>query len=1038
MLKTQAGDAVCFVFVFSIIFSRHANSGQLRAMGRWRALRLAIAAACLAVAVVFVVVREDGESDGGEAAELSARSDLAADTAANIFSSHYIPPAQREFLAEHPPPPRTRKAAAAAETPPPPPPPAAAAETPAETPADDVGFDTREATAFLEDIPGMSADELKELVGAADTRHTGPVVADVTRAEQAAVTSVAEPQRLSRQTIEQERVRAADVFSRHYGKAVPTKGKAIPSVRPDDELDSVDGKAASVMRDAGEAFAQAEARKPSAHPDKLAQAAATVMIPALGTSQLTNRPSRKSVLSEVPAVDRDLLSSLDHEEDQIDDMHIMSHAQRELVRPERAEDIDSDVLKRSVNTLADQKQVRSEGSAASTSRHQRHGLNGDEGRADKRHQMQALRRAAHGHSKATPSSSSLAKALNPGANDAFSREMRSAVRASDTSNAPSIPIGDANMGDDSGASLLKDEAMSVETAEKNDKELVQDASPLWPSERISQREEQREHREARQLQEGERKIAEHEQKLQADARAAAAAEARAQTERQEAAQARAAAEKEREKAMQEQEARAQATTVAQQGAQMRSLEEPPKKPDFLKGEERMLRSQHDVVLPRKKAPAGAKVHGKQDEWRQAEAVAMQAKQHERRANVAPQPTKAKHDQDEWEHAEAVARHKKEAVMRAKETAQRIRAAAEQEERREWREAKAEAERKEMTREREERRQREQEQERAAERHEREMRQEREEEIKQEAAARKQQQLRVHSQVQPDDGSPVAQTKTAAQHGESGATTTAGIEKQIKELKKQLEQGAEKKDAERKAMEKKEQAEQARDTGSLHDIQMLGKHIREDLDLHSAPASPPPAPPRQAPAASAAAQAVGGQMSWGNLIDFMEGTSTPKKQVKPEYKQVKHAQSLALSTNDKEAEHKAMQAEGDLSAQVHQMDPREAAAKVLGGLSAEAGETDDSDEEAELKRLEASQRSKLSNTGDNAFDDDLDDDEDRPKREKKSVISNKNFDAFMAHYKQTKLKEKKFAEQMKQHMQGLFVSGLSLHVLLPTLPPSHAL
>ena len=73
-------------------------------MGRWRALRLAIAAACLAVAVVFVVVREDGESDGGEAAELSARSDLAADTAANIFSSHYIPPAQQEFLAEHPPP----------------------------------------------------------------------------------------------------------------------------------------------------------------------------------------------------------------------------------------------------------------------------------------------------------------------------------------------------------------------------------------------------------------------------------------------------------------------------------------------------------------------------------------------------------------------------------------------------------------------------------------------------------------------------------------------------------------------------------------------------------------------------------------------------------------------------------------------------------------------------------------------------------------------------------------------------------------------
>ena len=28
--------------------------------------------------------------------------------------------------------------------------------------------------------------------------------------------------------------------------------------------------------------------------------------PAQGTSQLTNRPSRKSVLSEVPAVDRDL------------------------------------------------------------------------------------------------------------------------------------------------------------------------------------------------------------------------------------------------------------------------------------------------------------------------------------------------------------------------------------------------------------------------------------------------------------------------------------------------------------------------------------------------------------------------------------------------------------------------------------------------------------------------------------------------------------------------------------------------------------
>ena len=1007
-------------------------------MGRWRALRLAIAAACLAVAVVFVVVREDGESDGGEAAELSARSDLAADTAANIFSSHYIPPAQQEFLAEHPPPPRTRKAAAAAMTPAAP---APAAETPAETPADDVGFDTREATAFLEDIPGMSADELKELVGAADTRHTGPAVADVTRAEQAAVTSVAEPQRLSRQTIEQERVRTADVFSRHDGKAVPTKGKAIPSVRPDDELDSVDGEAASVMRDAGEAFAQAEARKPSAHPDKLAQAAATVMIPAQGTSQLTNRPSRKSVLSEVPAVDRDLLSSLDHEEDQIDDMHIMSHAQRELVRPERAEDIDSDVLKRSVNTLADQKQVRSEGSAASTLRHQRHGLNGDEGREDKRHQMQALRRAAHGHSKATPSSSSLAKALNPGANDAFSREMRSAVRASDTSNAPSIPIGDANMGDDSGASLLKDEAMSVETAEKNDKELVKDASPLWPSERISQREEQREHREARQLQEGERKIAEHEQKLQADARAAAAAEARAQTERQEAAQARAAAEKEREKAMQEQEARAQAKTVAQKVAQMRSLEEPPKKPDFLKREERMLRSQHDVVLPRKKAPAGAKVHGEQDEWRQAEAVAMQAKQHERRANVVPQPTKAEHDEDEWEHAEAVARHKKEAVMRAKEKDQRIRAAAEQEERREWREAKAEAERKEMTREREERRQREQVKERAAEQ--REMRQEREEEIKQEAAARKQQQLRAHSQVQPDDGSPVARRKTAAQHGESGATTTAGIEKQIKELKKQLERGAEKKDAERKAMEKKEQAEQARDTGSLHDIQMLGKHIREDLDLHSAPASPPPPPPPpQAPAASAAPQAVGGQMSWGNLIDFMEGTSTPKKQVKPEYKQVKHAQSLALSTADKEAEHKAMQAEGDLSAQVHQMDPREAAAKVLGGLSAEAGETDDSDEEAELKRLEASQRSKLSNAGDNAFDDDLDDDDDRPKREKKSVISNQNFDAFMAHYKQTKLKEKKFAEQMKQHMQGLFMSGLSLHLgpaqLLnpkPTLPPS---
>ena len=137
----------------------------------------------------------------------------------------------------------------------------------------------------------------------------------------------------------------------------------------------------------------------------------------------------------------------------------------------------------------------------------------------------------------------------PGRDTAFDAAMRAAVRASnpDLSAEEDIPIGDASMGDDSGGddaesrdddAILRDEKHQVHTERVEDRALKTDASPMWPSGGITRREEEREARKKRELEDRERKIDEHEKELQQDAKAAARAKERAKREAAEAKKAR--------------------------------------------------------------------------------------------------------------------------------------------------------------------------------------------------------------------------------------------------------------------------------------------------------------------------------------------------------------------------------------------------------------------------------------------------------------------------------------------------------------------
>lgn len=417
-----------------------------------------------------------------------ALSDFGADSEDNVFSSHYLSPERRKFLATHPPP---KPEAAVAPPHPPPSRPAARQHRAA------LDFSRSEAKEVVDEIPGMGAREMSELVHAATFGHA-KVVQPV---------PAVKPAKLSAKRIAQEKIRADDIFSqKYYHRAVPTAGDYIPNLHPDSELHSMDGEAAAVMREAGKAFAMAEGGEhlPSeGGKERLSSAKMQVYKPAQHTITLASVNRGQS--AQVPAVDRDLISSLDTDESEIDHMHIMTSAQRAVINPDSVEDIDSELLKKSINGLKSMnQQAERTGRPYNERSHDqeeqrrqeraREHLNGDEGAHDLRTQMDALGKQASPKEKHASSTEAFASALQPGQDSAFNRAMRAAVKASNpVISDEDIPIGDAKMGDDSGGDdqVLEDEQHEVRTERAEDRELDAEASPMWPSEGITRREEER-------------------------------------------------------------------------------------------------------------------------------------------------------------------------------------------------------------------------------------------------------------------------------------------------------------------------------------------------------------------------------------------------------------------------------------------------------------------------------------------------------------------------------------------------------------------
>jgi len=438
-------------------------------MFRWVVLSV-----CLAAAVVVIHRQRDGVVELRE-------SDYAADTEDNIFSSHYKSLAERKWLALHPP---MRKDIFA--------------KTTVQRKKKMKGKWEEEATSFLSDIPGMGDSEMQELLKAASVGQA-PLVKPL----------VMKQHKLSAKKIAEERIRSEDVLSHHYGRAMPTGGHALPVLNPASELRDTIGAAAQVMSDTGRAFVMAEiggtAAPKQTNMRSVRHAAAKMLagyMPAKRTSTLA-LGGREHALASVPAIDRDLMSNLNDDQNEIEGMHIMTGAQREILKPSSARDIDSEFLKSSINSLADlvpasDETDRTYGQHSERKQmHKQHLVvhhNGDEGAADRRQQMETLRRLAE-NKKTSSSTASFTKALNTGADTNFNREMRAAVIASNAGNARysrAIPIGDANMGDDSGAAeIVQDEKNEIHTERKNDKLLVQDASSMWPSAEITRNEKDR-------------------------------------------------------------------------------------------------------------------------------------------------------------------------------------------------------------------------------------------------------------------------------------------------------------------------------------------------------------------------------------------------------------------------------------------------------------------------------------------------------------------------------------------------------------------
>jgi len=595
--------------------------------------RIIVASACLLAAATVM---------SGQGKRVALAGEYAVDTEDNVFSRHYMTPAQRAYLAAHPPRPPPPPAAKAPAAPPPRP---AAPTLPSL-----IGYSKREAKSFLQELPGMHAHEMDELIKAASFGHA-PLVEPV----------IDKPRPLSAEAIAQERIRAEDVFSRSYGRPVQTtESDGAQRQEPDAELRTDRGEAADVMREAGKAFAMEE-QSGNGKPTRAGAAEAArggtrakagLAVPAFEyeapdhTSQLAigahRRPARldyrQQVLAAVPKIDSGLMSGLLDDEDQIDQMHIMSKARREDLNPAHTVNIDSEMLKRSINGL----RSTSPASAGTDPdygdhRHARNAgaLNGDEGVADKAQQMAALRRVTQPKGTATES---YAKALKT--DSEWNKEMAAAVKASDAGVGGAIPIGDANSGDDSGAfngaeHILQDEQKEIRTEKDEDKALLQDASPMWPSAKITRQEEEREAEEQRKLKESERRIALHDEKLRQDAEAAQRAKARAEREAEAAQEARrkAAAEQRREARVRRQQENSAnfiravhqvpEATASRQGSSARKHEEEEQQWARAKQAVERKKAEEAKAQAQREAARKAAKEQQQQQWAAAEAQRKQ-------------------------------------------------------------------------------------------------------------------------------------------------------------------------------------------------------------------------------------------------------------------------------------------------------------------------------------------------------------------------------------------------------------------------------
>jgi hypothetical protein len=370
-----------------------------------KSFRFAIAAACIAAAAVVMY----SQTRSGDEIFLESTTEYDADTEDNIFSRRYLSPAQRAYLAAHPPAPPKAKPAKIVR------------QKPAVQPL--IRYTRQDEDTFLQDVPGMDGSEMNVLFEAASAGPGARLKPDEVK-----------PRMLSLKTIDEEDIRAKDVFSRQYGHAVPTAGNVMPSRSTDTEVDH--GEAAAVMREAGKAFAIAEGNKPEQSPStgiarsRLSNAARMIRgyMPAHKTSSLAGGLDRRQTLDAVPPVDADVMSQLDTESNEIEHMHIMSAAQRELLDPSSVEDIDKDLLKQSINNLDDV-------DVYTIPRGEHHGqrraarLNGYEGSTDRQQQMKNLESFAQPQKSPSMSMVSLAKELQ-GDSD-WKRRMKAAVEQSD-------------------------------------------------------------------------------------------------------------------------------------------------------------------------------------------------------------------------------------------------------------------------------------------------------------------------------------------------------------------------------------------------------------------------------------------------------------------------------------------------------------------------------------------------------------------------------------------------------------------------------